>query len=128
MITHNIYFFLNRPYSHPCKYGSTTFILPSIKSRKNDFGSYLGNTSNPVSFHVTWKVSIIFPNNADLELMTTLIVLSWWIASAFKKICQLYCGNQLYVGGMLLLRIDVNHWQIHCIIKVHRTHLGTTRL
>jgi hypothetical protein len=85
MIKHIIYFFLNRQYSHPCKYGSTTFTLPSIKSRKNVFGSYLGNTSNPVSFHVRWKVSIIFPNNADLELMNTLIFLSWWIASVFKN-------------------------------------------
>lgn len=92
-------FFLNRQYRHPCKYGSTTFTLPSIKSRKNDFGSYLGNISNPVSFHVSWKVIIIFPNNADLELMTTLIVLSWWIASVFKNMSIILWWSALCWGN-----------------------------
>ena len=92
-------FFLNRPLSYPCHYGSTTFSLPRSTSRKNVFGSYLGNTSNPLSLHVSlWKVSIILSNNADLKLITTLIFLFWWIVSVLK-ICQLYCVGQLYVGG-----------------------------
>jgi hypothetical protein len=51
-----------RKYRHLCEYGSTTFTLPSSKSRKNVFGSYLGNTSNPVSLHLSlWPLKLWFP-------------------------------------------------------------------
>jgi hypothetical protein len=88
-------FFSNRDYRGACQYGSTTFTLPSSKSRKNVFGNYLGNTSNPVSLHVSrWQVSINMSKSAPLVSMTTLNLVC--VDYGCLAIFEIYCGCQLY--------------------------------
>jgi hypothetical protein len=102
-------FFSNRDYRGACQYGSTTFTLPSSKSRKNVFGNYLGNTSNPVSLHVSrWQVSKV-------------VIFIPAIASGIRHIFLLYYVLYITVCQLIYNKAD-SHNIFQRLLSTHNPH------